>query len=189
MPKIISHPDARGIYQRKNTYWLRHSVKISSGKGAGKTVQVFTNLQIKTSDGLAKAIQKAKEIRGKAIEGKTERVAWSKAIANYLAEKQDGKLYRPKHLVGRPLRQFRKATAAKVASCLRVFGTWTEVMSPALVTKGHLEDYYELYRNRRSLTPVEIARLERHKREAERETKKKQPRSPKVPKKLVYVEE
>jgi len=178
MPKIISHPEAVGIYLRKQTYWLRHSVE---------GVQHFSNLHVKVPD-LPAAIERAKLVRGKPIAGKTEKMAWRKSIARYIADKLDRKLYRPKHLAGRPLRMFRPGTALRVESCLRVFGDWTGVLSPALVTEKHLEDYYQLYRAPRPLTPREVERIEFNRAEAARTSRKKQARDPQLPKKLIAVQ-
>ena len=129
MPKIAPPaPDAKGIYLRKKTYWLRNIV---DGK------RYFQNLQ--THDYL-EAVEKARSLRGILPVGKTAVTAWDKAIDKYLKEKRDG--VRPEHLRGRRLKRFRDETGRKVRSCIEVFARSVGVNSPALVTLKHLEKYY-----------------------------------------------
>lgn len=132
MPKKAK-PDkaAAGIYLRKKTYWLKHTVD---------GVRYYRNLH--THD-FAEAVGKAAELRGEAPSG--EKVgAWDKMIARYVAEKIAGK--RPSHLAGRRLRRFRPETGPRVASVLKVFAERTGVDSPAKVRVDHIQKYYEVRR-------------------------------------------
>lgn len=131
MPKKAKHPDAAGIYLRKKTYWLKHTV---DGQ------RYYRNLH---THELAEAVEKAKEMRGQAPSG--EKVgAWDKMIARYVADKIAGK--RPAHLAGRRLRTFRPATGPRVASTLKVFAERTGVDSPARVRVDHIQKYYDTRR-------------------------------------------
>ena len=130
MPKIAApDPNAKGIYLRKKTYWLRNTV-------GGE--RFFQNLH--TRD-YGEAVEKAKKLRGIRPAGKPQVGAWEKTIDKYLAEKRSG--FRPAHLAGRRLRSFRLETAPRVKSCLKVFSARCGAPTPAQVTIKHLQAYYD----------------------------------------------
>lgn len=129
MPKIAAPDDAaKGIYLRRRTYWLRHTAE----DGA----RYFSNLH--TRD-FGEAVEKAALIRGKVPGGKTG--SWDRAINRYLEDKLEG--HRPAHLAGHRLRTFRKGTAPRVASCLKVFAEFCGVDTPSKVRYEHILKYYE----------------------------------------------
>lgn len=129
MPKIATvDPAAKGIYKQKLAYWLRYSVD---------GVQHRVNLH--TRD-YTEAVAKATQLRGMPVAGKTERMAWKKAIAGYISDKLAG--VKPPHLAGKRSRSFSESTADRTRGILEVFGKRSGAKSPQDVTLKHLQRYY-----------------------------------------------
>ncbi|MBN8708075.1 MAG: hypothetical protein BGO12_13395 [Verrucomicrobia bacterium 61-8] len=130
MPKTaVSDPAAKGIYKQKLGYWLRYSLD---------GVQHRVNLQ--TRD-FQEAVAKAAQLRGMPVAGKTERMAWKRAIASYIDDKIKG--VKPHHLAGRRSGSFSPSTADRTRGILEVFAARSGAKSPQEVTQKHLQRYYD----------------------------------------------
>lgn len=121
-------PAARGIYLRKQSYWLRYTLE-----------GVQHRVPLQTRD-FAEAVRLSRQLRGKRLPGKTEAKVWKTAIDRYLEDKAAGR--RPEHLAGRPLRAFRPGTVTRTKSVLECFQRFCERPSPAEVGKRDLDRYY-----------------------------------------------
>jgi len=133
MPKTANaDPAAKGIYKQKMAYWLRYTLD---------GVQQRVNLQ--TRD-FQEAVAKAAPLRGMPVAGKTERMAWKKAISGYINDKIKG--VRPRHLAGRRSGSFSPSTADRTRGILEVFATRSGLKSPQEVKLKHLVQYYDARR-------------------------------------------
>lgn len=132
MPKLAKpDPEAKGIYLRKKSYWLRYSHN-------GEQLRVPLHTRI-----FADAVVEAKKIRGTSKEQIVPKIkpgespTWKQAIDRYIADKLAGKKD------GQKVRKFRPGTATRTADILRAFGNWTKTRSPFDVTTATLQKFYD----------------------------------------------